>query len=70
MIPAEVINAVARTQAARPFGERTALRNSCGSEGGAPRNRAKDAASVEVACGQKDESALPQTFVDYEEHPR
>ena len=33
-------------------------------------NRAKDAAAIEVACGQKDESALPQTFVDYEDHPR
>jgi Phage capsid-like protein len=33
-------------------------------------NRVKDASKVEVACGQKDEHDLPETFVDYEEKPR
>ena len=33
-------------------------------------NRVKDPSSVEVACGQRDESELPQTFVDYEDRPR
>jgi len=33
-------------------------------------NRVKDETAVEVACGQKDERTLPETFVDYEEAPR
>jgi hypothetical protein len=33
-------------------------------------NRVKDASRVLVACSQRDESELPQTFVDYEENPR
>ncbi|WP_062789155.1 family 2A encapsulin nanocompartment shell protein [Aquitalea pelogenes] len=33
-------------------------------------NRVKNAAGVQVACSQRDESELPQTFVDYEEQPR
>lgn len=33
-------------------------------------NRVKNPARVEVACGNQAESELPQTFIDYEEHPR
>ena len=33
-------------------------------------NRVKDDKAVEVACGQRDEGDLPETFVDYEETPR
>ncbi len=33
-------------------------------------NRVKDNTKVDVLCGQKDEQALPETFVDYEEKPR
>lgn len=33
-------------------------------------NRVKDEASVTVECSDRDERELPQTFVDYEEHPR
>jgi hypothetical protein len=33
-------------------------------------NRVKDASSVQVDCSVRDERVLPQTFVDYEEHPR
>lgn len=33
-------------------------------------NRVRDSSSIEVACGQRDENDLPQTFVDYEENPR
>src|SRR6202167_3277870 len=33
-------------------------------------NRAKDEAKVTVECSDRDERELPQTFVDYEEHPR
>ena len=33
-------------------------------------NRVKNPKDVRVACSQRDESELPQTFVDYEEHPR
>lgn len=33
-------------------------------------NRVKNPSSVRVACAQRDESVLPQTFVDYEEQPR
>lgn len=33
-------------------------------------NRVKDASRVLVACSQRDESELPQTFVDYDEKPR
>jgi len=33
-------------------------------------NKVKDPASVAVECGGRDERALPQTFVDYEEKPR
>lgn len=33
-------------------------------------NRVKNPTSVKVACSQRDEAALPQTFVDYEEQPR
>jgi hypothetical protein len=33
-------------------------------------NRVKDAAAVVVDCSARDERTLPQTFVDYEEHPR
>jgi len=34
------------------------------------RNRVKDPSAVEVDCSARDERELPQTFVDYEEHPR
>lgn len=33
-------------------------------------NKVKNPGEVQVACGQRDESELPQTFVDYEENPR
>jgi hypothetical protein len=33
-------------------------------------NKVKNPLNVQVACSQRDESALPQTFVDYEEQPR
>lgn len=33
-------------------------------------NKVKNAAQVEVACGNQAENDLPQTFVDYEEEPR
>jgi hypothetical protein len=33
-------------------------------------NRVKEASPVEVACGSRGESELPETFVDYEERPR
>jgi encapsulin shell SprI-like protein len=33
-------------------------------------NRVKDEANVEVDCSERDERTLPQTYVDYEEHPR
>jgi len=32
-------------------------------------NRVKDEANVAVDCSDRDERVLPQTFVDYEEHP-
>jgi hypothetical protein len=33
-------------------------------------NRVKDEARVTIDCSDRDERVLPQTFVDYEEHPR
>ena len=33
-------------------------------------NRVKDASKVAVECSDRDERVLPQTFVDYDEHPR
>jgi hypothetical protein len=33
-------------------------------------NRVKNPSQVEVACTQRDEAVLPQTFVDYAENPR
>jgi len=33
-------------------------------------NRVRDDSVIEVACGSRDERALPETFVDYEERPR
>jgi Phage capsid-like protein len=33
-------------------------------------NRVKDESNVTVDCSDRDERELPQTFVDYEEHPR
>ncbi|MBC7860349.1 MAG: hypothetical protein H7Z39_16570 [Burkholderiaceae bacterium] len=33
-------------------------------------NKVKNPREVRVACSQRDESELPQTFVDYEEQPR
>jgi Phage capsid-like protein len=33
-------------------------------------NRVVDEKPVEVVCGQKDEKALPETYVEYEEKPR
>ena len=33
-------------------------------------NQVKDADNIRVACSQRDESVLPQTFVDYETQPR
>jgi hypothetical protein len=33
-------------------------------------NKVKNPRDVLVACSRRDESELPQTFVDYEEHPR
>jgi len=33
-------------------------------------NRVKNEGGIEVACTERDESQLPQTFVNYDEHPR
>jgi hypothetical protein len=33
-------------------------------------NKVKNDVEIEVACGARDERTLPETFVDYEEHPR
>jgi hypothetical protein len=33
-------------------------------------NKVKNDVELEVACGARDERTLPETFVDYEEHPR
>ncbi len=33
-------------------------------------NKVRDASRVEVACSERDEQELPETFVDYEENPR
>jgi len=33
-------------------------------------NRVKNEGGIEVACAERDESQLPQTFVNYDEHPR
>jgi hypothetical protein len=33
-------------------------------------NKVRDASRVEVACSERDERELPETFVDYEENPR
>jgi hypothetical protein len=33
-------------------------------------NRVEDQKAVDVVCGQKDEKALPETYVEYEEKPR
>ncbi|GBE76399.1 major membrane protein I [Microcystis aeruginosa NIES-87] len=33
-------------------------------------NKVRDASQVEVACSERDERELPETFVDYEETPR
>ena len=33
-------------------------------------NRVKTASNVQVACSQRDEAELPQTYVDYEQNPR
>ncbi|MGL1668904.1 hypothetical protein ACSTHX_00185, partial [Vibrio parahaemolyticus] len=33
-------------------------------------NKVKNPGSVQVACSQRDESEVPQTFVDYDEQPR
>ena len=33
-------------------------------------NRVKDSSPIEVACGQRDESELPQSFLDYEQKAR
>jgi hypothetical protein len=33
-------------------------------------NKVKNPEAVKVACQKRDSDALPQTFVDYEEHPR
>jgi hypothetical protein len=33
-------------------------------------NKVKNDVDIEVACGARDERTLPETFVDYEEHPR
>lgn len=33
-------------------------------------NKVKDPSKVEVACGDRSEAELPQTFVDYDEKPR
>jgi Phage capsid-like protein len=33
-------------------------------------NKVKNDIELEVACGARDERTLPETFVDYEEHPR
>jgi hypothetical protein len=33
-------------------------------------NKVKNDQEIEVACGARDERTVPETFVDYEEHPR
>jgi len=33
-------------------------------------NKVKNDTEIEVACGARDERKVPETFVDYEEHPR
>ncbi len=33
-------------------------------------NKVKNDVEIEVACGARDERTLPETFIDYEEHPR
>lgn len=33
-------------------------------------NKVRDGARIEVACSERDERDLPETFVDYEENPR
>jgi hypothetical protein len=33
-------------------------------------NKVKNDSNIEVACGSRDERTVPETFVDYEEHPR
>src|SRR6201995_5254503 len=33
-------------------------------------NKVKNDVEIEVSCGSRDERTLPQTFVEYEEHPR
>ena len=33
-------------------------------------NKVRDASQIEVACSERDERDLPETFVDYEENPR
>src|SRR5277367_636463 len=33
-------------------------------------NRVADDKAIDVVCGQKDEKALPETYVEYEEKPR
>ncbi len=33
-------------------------------------NKVRDEKEIDVACGSRDESKLPETYVDYEEHPR
>ncbi|HET6471455.1 MAG TPA: family 2A encapsulin nanocompartment shell protein [Pseudomonadales bacterium] len=33
-------------------------------------NRVKNEGGIEVACTERDEAQLPQTFVNYDEHPR
>ncbi len=33
-------------------------------------NKVKDGSAVEVACSDRDEHALPDTFVDYDDNPR
>jgi len=33
-------------------------------------NRVADDKTIDVVCGQKDEKALPETYVEYEEKPR
>ena len=33
-------------------------------------NRVRSDSPVDVACGARDERDLPETFIDYEEHPK
>lgn len=33
-------------------------------------NKVKDASQIQVACSERDERELPETFVDYDENPR